>query len=223
MGLKMRAALAAMAVALMSGAAQAVPYTVTDGAGVAGSLIQSAYTVTTGSGRNKVTTDYAAQSYTYTHNLLDAGYTAGDDITAALLTIVLRDGNDANGAPGNQDPENGTEWPRIEFNISGILAAFADNNNIGQNDSFAFDLFDGAFMNLAAIGQLEASGLLTITLHAIQQSEGQRSGYYFGSSLLTVTADDGTTPPTPAPEPGALALLGLGTLGLGIARRRRHA
>lgn len=223
MGMFKRAALAAMAAVLASGTAHAIPYTISDSAGVAGSLIQSAYSETTGSGRNKVTTNYTAQSYSYTHNILDAGYTTGHDITSAILKIVLRDGNEANGAPGNQDPENGTEWPHIEFNISGILAAFSDNNNIGQNDPFEFDLFDGAFMNLAAVGLLESNGQLTVTLHAVQQSQGQRSGYFFGSSLLTVTADDGTTPPVPAPEPGALALLGLGAMGLGLARRRKAA
>lgn len=219
---------AALAALFASHSAAAMPYTVTDRAGEAGALVQSAYSATVGSGASRRTASYPAIAYTFVHDLKDAGYRTGDSISSALLTIELRDGNEANGIAGNQDPENGTEWPGIEFNHEGRPSSFVDRNNIGQSDRFVFDLIDGAYADANVMAVLQSDGLLTVTLHAIQQSLGQRSGYFFASSVLDITADDGllfgsllNPAAAQTPEPSAIGVLGVGTFALALARRRR--
>lgn len=69
-------------------------------------------------------------------------------------------------------------------------------------------------LSLTALADLDADGLLSVTLKATS------GDFYFDKAKLSAEACP-TTPTSEVPVPGTLGLLGLGLAGLGVVRRKQ--
>lgn len=199
-------------------AAGAVPYSASDTVDPAQlGVIRSAFGGTAG------------QNYSFTHDLTDNGYTVGHTVLSAFLTLTLTDSDGISGPPS--PGEGGSEWSNIRFDLGNILNF---TQQVQSPDVFLFNFVTGEIFNsaslvgtnanlLSVMSDIQADGKLTVTLSALQQSQGQVSGYFFERSVLDITADNGIQAPVPTPEPGAVALLGLGVAAVHIGRRRKKA
>lgn len=147
--------------------------------------------------------------YTFIHDITDGanGYVAAyDTLVSALLTINLIDNV-------NKDQET------FQFAIGGngaVLQLYNGSNVNNGNTGAAYQI-----ALAAALGDLSADGLLSVTLSA---SAGD---YLFSSSFLSAEitrggdSDSDQVAAAAVPEPGTLALLGLGFVGMSLIRKRR--
>lgn len=134
---------------------------------------------------------------TFTHNILDDGFSVGDTIVSASLAL---------------DFTNDLVDFRFDFGLSSEnVTAWYDGNSwyVGEVDNGVYAL---AIADLTML----ADGILDVTL----RTAWNNTGAWLASSTLTVS---GIKAAVDVPEPGTLALLGLGLAGLGAARRRQAA
>ena len=132
-----------------------------------------------------------SKSYTYTHNILDNGFTAGQDlINSASMKLTLYD------AVGSENWSVNLGFDQIFNgpNIPNQLFSFT-NIEFGLSGSSILDLMDGS---------------ITTTINAAKGT------FYFVTSRLDVDYS-----PNAIPEPATLALFGMGLLGFAASRRRR--
>lgn len=131
--------------------------------------------------------------YTYTHDILDNGFTPGmDHITAADLFISLADDGDIS-----------SENVRIKL------------DNIVADQSMEVDY--GTYHFNVNSTYLQADGKLQVTLDVLS------GDFYFLDSKLQVSADRSAPSAQAVPEPGSLALLGAGLFGMAFIVRRKRA
>jgi hypothetical protein len=139
---------------------------------------------------------YVAQysSFSYTHNILDNGYTPTvDSILGYSLNVNLLDDRDRN-----------LEVALV--NVPGLTG-----------DTMFFNLSGSEYggWSLAGQTQLSANGLYSVTISSLL------GDFFVGGSTLTVRGDERGS--TSVPEPGTLSLFGLGLLALGSGLRKRKA
>ena len=136
------------------------------------------------------------QSYTYTHDLNDNGFTPlSDIITGFHLSINLADDQRFDG-------------PELAFiDLPGAL---------GDNFVYNFGLAGEEFGGWSILGllQLNVLGTLTVTISSII------GDFNLVGSTLTASGLHDNTPSVP--EPGALGLLGIGLMGMALSMRRRQ-
>jgi hypothetical protein len=134
-------------------------------------------------------------SFSFTHNILDNGYSMGTPIENAILNITFHD--DAH------DSWLESPWETASVTLNGwaweglFSVAPASNVNIGLNWIIEW--------------QLESTGLLGVSITSTGIWPGD---FIIGSSTLTVET-------APVPEPANLLLLGTGLIGIGTAARRK--
>ena len=139
------------------------------------------------------------ESYTYTHDLADAGLTIPpDQVLTGTLAIVVSD-------PG------GAENVLFRFDLGTLL----NLGNTGASTTYSFDLAD-SWGGTVLIDSLNADGTLEVTVGVGQQG-GPASSFVFQSSTLSGRAEVAQVP-----EPASLLMLGGGILGSLVVRRVRR-
>ena len=144
----------------------------------------------------------ASGSITFTHNILDDGFTIGSIVNSATLAIHLTDTDN-----GNED---------YQFIIgAGQTSSGSNVTNGSVGDTLTIPLI------AASIADLQADGLLSITVKSTSRT------FQFADSTLTAqvtpvsNGGGGGNGIAAVPEPMTLALLGIPALGLALTRRRK--
>lgn len=140
-------------------------------------------------------------SVSFTHNILDNGFTVGDTINWARIGFQIND------LDGGSDDSGGfwwwawsdEEWARLS--TDGVTTS-----------SFEIDNGTSVSLNMTALARLQADGILSVTLTCLE------GDFYLNSSTLTADYTDNTA--SPVPEPATLMLLGSGLLGLAGFRKK---
>lgn len=130
-------------------------------------------------------------SVTWTHSILDDGFTLGS-AQSAKVTIQIKDDD-------SFFLRDGLEFASIVIGVidfeDGALVYNAVSNWAGS-------------LGISSLGILNGSGQLDVTVYSIL------GDFWVGNSTLSVQTSN-------VPEPGSLLLLSLGLLGLGLARRQK--
>lgn len=138
------------------------------------------------------------ESYTYTHDLNDNGFTPLSDVIESFtLSINLADDS---------------RYDSFEF-------AFIDLPGL-LGDGLVYEFgagteFEGGFSILGRL-QLNTLGLLDVTIQSVDLIGLGGGDFNLISSTLTARGESANVP-----EPGALGLLGIGLVGIALSRRRR--
>lgn len=137
-------------------------------------------------------------SYSYTHNLNDEGFTLGSAVSG-LLDVEIQDDSDRG-------------WWIWHLELSAL------NIEGGWVGVTAGNSFNNVQISGQALASINQDGLLDVTIQSLW------GDFYVGDSTLTITTDDGLAVGSAAvanvPEPGLLMLLAVGMVGLGVARSR---
>lgn len=140
-------------------------------------------------------------SYTYSHDLNDDGFTPGSALSGNLEIQFADDTNRFDG------------WEII-------LVAVEDFDFDTDGLMFLPATFSSA-LGINALAQVNATGILDVSVYSLW------GDFRVGRSVLTVDAEVGQTDPVieqaSVPEPTILALLGFGALVFGFARRARRS
>lgn len=134
-------------------------------------------------------------SYSYTHNVVDEGFTPfTDDIYSYDLSLNLFD-----------DGDRGDELVKID--VLGLTG-----------DTYALDLSGTEFGGWSLLGhiQLLLTGTYSVSI------ESYWGDFYLGDSTLTVWGEELGGDSVSVPEPATLGLLSLALLGFGAVSRKRN-
>lgn len=147
---------------------------------------------------------------TYTHDITDDGFAAGDTIVSATLVIDLND-DVTDERPGGES---------VDISINGTLVA---NNYDASLDFLCTGTLPGTCgAVLIAALQAPPPGHAPILIEV--HSASANNDFFFADSLLTVVANvnGGVPPGQEIPEPATLLLLACGLVGMAFLRRRKN-
>jgi len=188
----MRRVLAAMLFAATAGAANALPFALTD-------VVDPSpdYLFPGNGGANAL--------HAFTHNMVDDGYNAGADPISSI-SLVLR----------FTDESNDGAAELVAFNFDGV--SFGPQTITSGGATFSATFSDPSLVALLADGvlnvTLENVGITT-------GNPDGRSDFRFLDSTLTVNVERDSVTTARVPEPGTLALAGLALCAGGLLWRSR--
>jgi hypothetical protein len=140
-----------------------------------------------------------SSSYAYQHDITDDGFSLGDTITSAVLSVSVSD-------------TGGSETYQYEIGL-------------GPNQTTVFsnvpnERLDVVVLAALSLADLQLDGIIDVVIRITSDTNNQE-GLYFVSSSLTAQVTPNSTTPAALPAPGTLALVAFGVAGLGWRRRRR--
>ena len=140
-----------------------------------------------------------SSSYAYQHDITDDGFSLGDTITSAVLSVNVSD-------------TGGSEIYQYEIGLGPNQTTVLSNVPNSRLDEVVL-----AALSLA---DLQLDGIIDVVIRITGDTNNQE-GLYFVSSSLTAQVTPNSTTPAALPVPGTLALVAFGVAGLGWRRRRR--
>ncbi|HOS97507.1 MAG TPA: PEP-CTERM sorting domain-containing protein [Deltaproteobacteria bacterium] len=142
-------------------------------------------------------------SVNYTHNILDNGFSIGDEINWATITFAIN------------DYEDGSDYHGWYWFWYVDYREYARLTTDGIQQTFEIDNGSEVTLSVTALARLETDGILNVNLLA---TDGNFRLY---SSTLEADYTPGQGS-APVPEPATLLLLGSGLLGLAGFRKKNR-
>jgi hypothetical protein len=142
----------------------------------------------------------APSSYGYQHDITDDGFSLGDTITSATLSVKVSD-------------SGGSETYQYEIGLG------PDQTTVFSN--VPNERLDVVVLEALSLADLQLDGTINVVIRINDENSANQEGLYFVSSSLTAQVTPKGTTAAALPVPGTLALVAFGVAGLGWRRRRR--
>lgn len=129
-------------------------------------------------------------SYAYLHDITDDGFSIGDTISSATLSVTVRD-------------SGGAETYQYEIGVGPAQTGAFSNVPSTRLDQIT--------LSASSLDDLQSDGMLSVLIR-ITGDSNQQEGFYFVSSSLAVETTSTFPEVAEVPEPATLALIGSGMI-----------